>query len=447
MANQSSASELGTDTIGSLLFRYSIPSIIAMTASSLYNVVDRIFIGQGVGPLAISGLAITLPVMNLGVAFGALVGAGAATLVSIRLGEKQDYEAVRILGNTTVLNLILSLSYSIVMLIFLEPILLFFGASEETLPYAKDFMQIILYVNVVLHTYMGFNNVMRASGYPRKAMGATLLTVVVNVILAPIFIFVFGWGIRGAALATACAMFPSFIYTVVHFLNKKHTVAFAKGTFGLDKKIIIDIFSIGMSPFVINFCACIITIFINKQLVEWGGDYAVGAFGIINSVSMCVIMTVLGLAQGMQPIAGYNYGAKQYERVRSVFKKSVLVATCITTIGFLAAELFPREIAVAFTNSLDIIEPTLTGMRIVFILYPLIGFYIIVSNLFQSIGKAKLSVILSLSRQTFYLAPGLIAFPMFFGVNGVWIALAVADIACVLTALMMYKTQIGKILV
>jgi len=435
---------LGVDKISKLLRDYSMPAIVGMTATSVYNIVDRIFIGHGVGPEGISGIALTLPFMNVGIAFGALVGAGSAALVSIRLGEKRNDEAAKILGNTMMLNLILGITYSLTTLFFLEKILIFFGASPNTLPYAKDFMQVILAGNVITHMYMGFNNVMRASGYPVKAMTTTLMTVFVNITLAPIFIFVLEWGIRGAAFATLIAQLIGFIYTVIHFANPKSTIGFVRGVLGLNKRIVIDIFSIGMSPFAINLGACVIAILINRQLVKYGGDFAVGAFGIVNSIIMCVVLIILGLAQGMQPIAGFNYGAKQLGRVRDVFRRAIIIATIISTFGFLVSEIFPYQISMAFTKHEEIIESAVFGLRAGLLVFPLIGFQIITSNFFVSIGKARISIFLSLSRHTL-LAPALLIIPMFFGIRGVWAALPVADTLSVLLTFGVYKYKIGKI--
>ena len=437
---------LGTDKIGKLLFDYSMPAIVAMTAASLYNIIDRIFIGHGVGPDGISGVALTLPFMNMGVAFGVLVAAGSAALVSIRLGEKREDEAIKILGNTLTLNLVLGISYSMIALFFLEDILIFFGASRNTLPYAKDFMQVILAGTVLSHLYFGFNNVMRASGYPVKAMVTTLMTVFMNVALAPLFIFVFKWGIRGAAFATLISQLAGVIYVTIHLVNSKNIVRFKRGTFGLKKKIVLGIFSIGISPFVINMGASGIAMLINRQLVKYGGDFAVGAFGIVNSIIMCVVLTILGLAQGMQPIAGFNYGAKQFDRARLVFKKSVIVATVISTFGFLVSEIFPRQISMAFTTSGEIIESAVFGLRAGLLIFPLVGFQVTAPNFFQSIGKAKISVFLALSRQVLFLVPTLLLVPMFFGLNGVWMALPVADSFSVLLTFLVYKHQINKIL-
>lgn len=443
MSANKSPHALSHDKIGQLLLEYSLPAIVAMTASSLYNIIDRIFIGQGVGPLAISGLALTLPLMNLGVALGALVGAGAATLVSIRLGEKRDDEASMILGNTVVLNLLLGIFYSVVMLVFLDKVLLLFGASSATLPYARQFMQIILVGNVFLHSYMGLNNIMRASGYPAKAMITTLITVGINLVLAPLFIFLLRWGIRGAAFATVLSQFSGLVVTVVHFSDKSGFLHFRKDHFSLDFKIIRDIFAIGMAPFVINVCACVIAIILNLSLVRFGGDFAVGAFGIINSLLMFVIMVVIGLTQGMQPIAGYNFGACKLDRVRSVFRYTLLSGTCVTTFGFLMGEIFPHQIARAFTGNSELIGLSVTGMRIVLVMYPVVGFQMVTSNLFQSIGMARVSVLLVLSRQVIFLIPALLLLPHFFGLDGVWAALPAADFLSFVLTVMVLKSQ-GK---
>ncbi len=445
MTLKKSPHSLGRDNIGKLLLEYSLPAIVAMTASSLYNIIDRIFIGQGVGALAISGLALTLPLMNLGVALGALVGAGAATLVSIRLGEKRDDEASLILGNTVILNLIISTLYSVIMLIFLEKILYIFGASDATLPYAKQFMRIILAGNVLFHSYMGLNNIMRSSGYPGKAMAITLLTVCVNLVLAPLFIFVFRWGIQGAAAATVAAQLAGLAMTVFHFLRKSSFVRFTRGHFSLKKEIVSDIFSIGISPFVINVCACLITIVLNLSLVKYGGDYAVGAFGIIDSILMCVIMIVLGLTQGMQPIAGYNHGAGRIERTKTVLSYTVIAATCITTTGFLLGEIFPRQISRAFTGNPELIDLSVNGMRTVMMMYPIVGFQMVTSNFFQSIGKARISIMLVLSRQVILLIPALLILPRIFGLSGVWAAMPAADFSASLLTVAVLKYQLKKL--
>lgn len=443
---KSAEQNLETGSIGRLLLSFSMPSIIAMLASSLYNIVDRIFIGQGVGPMAISGLALTLPVINMGVALGALVGAGSGAILSIRLGEKRIDEAEKILGNLVTLNIIISNAFAVLMLVFLDPVLVFFGASEETLPYARDFMQIILAGNFFQHSYLGLNCLVRAAGAPAKAMIITLITVAINAALAPIFIFFFEWGIRGAAFATVLSQIVGAVVITLHFMKRSNIIRFHKGIYRLRSSIVKDIFSIGMSPFVINLCVCLITIVINMRVVQYGGDYAVGAFGIINVIIMCVVFMNLGLAQGMQPIVGFNYGAKHYDRARKAFKLTAITATVITIAGFLVAEIFPRQICLAFTDSEEIILPAITGMRICVMFFPLVGFFMITSNFFQSIGKASLSIILALSRQTLFVLPGLVVLPMIFGLNGVWIAMAAADLLSVVTAFIIYKIYINRLL-
>jgi Na+-driven multidrug efflux pump len=293
---------------------------------------------------------------------------------------------------------------------------------------------------------MGFNNIMRASGYPVKAMVTTLITVCVNIALAPLFIFKFGWGIQGAAFATFIAQLVGFTYAMIHFIRKGSSLRFTRGTFGLEKRIILDIFSIGMSPFVINLGGCVISIFINRQLVKYGGDFAIGAFGIVNSVLMCIVMIVLGLAQGMQPIAGFNYGARQFQRVRDVYRQTVIVSTVITTFGFLMSEIFPWHISRAFTDSDEIIAAAVFGLRAALLIFPFVGFQVITSNFFLSIGKAKISVFLALSRQVFFLTPSLIVVPLFFGLNGVWAALPVADILSVTLTFIVYQYEKNRIM-
>lgn len=444
MADCSTADELGSGKIGNLLFQYSLPAIVGMTASSLYNVIDRIFIGQGVGALAISGLAITLPIMNLAVAFGALVGVGASAMVSIRLGEKKSEDANLILGNALTLNLIISIAFSIIVLAFLDRILYVFGASRETLPYAAQFVEIILAANVITHVYMGLNNIMRSSGYPRKAMLTTLITIGINIVLAPVFIFVFEWGIRGAAAATVFSQFVGTVFVLIHFISKRNNVHFERGCMKLRLHIVKDIISVGMPSFLINICACLIISLINLRLVEYGGDFAVGAFGVINSILMFIAMVVIGLTQGMQPIAGYNYGAQRLERVSRVFRYSVIAASCLTTTGFLVGEVIPQLIARAFTTNPDLIALATTGMRIVLAMFPVVGFQIVTSSFFQSIGKPRIAMLLSLSRQVFMLIPAVIILPELFGLNGVWAALPASDLSASVLTFIVLRNQMRK---
>ncbi len=425
---------LGTDNIWKLLLQYAIPSVIAMTASSLYNITDSIFIGQGVGALAISGLAITFPLMNLGAAFGSLVGVGAATLMSLRLGQKDYTTANRILGNVFILNLILGISYSIIVLTFLDPILYFFGASEATLPYAHDYMEIISIGNLITHMYLGLNALLRATGKPQKAMLTTLLSVAINAILTPIFIYGLNWGIKGAAFATMLAQTAMLIWQINIFCNKNNIIRLKKSAFRLKRRIVFDSLSIGLSPFSMNATACVIIIIINQTLTRHGGDLAVGAYGIINRVAFLFVMIVLGLNQGMQPIAGYNYGARQTSRVYAVLRHTILLATGVMLLGFIMGEFTPRAIASIFTPEKNLIDIAAGGLKIVFICFPIVGFQIVTSNFFQSIGKAGKAIYLSLTRQVLFLLPCLLIFPSIWGVNGVWASIPAADLLASINA-------------
>lgn len=445
MENKGLPLELGTKDIGKLLLQYSLPAIIAMTASSLYNITDSIFIGHGIGPLAIAGLAITFPLMNLASAFGSLVGVGASTLLSVKLGQKDYSTANNILGNVVTMNLIMGIAYSIVMLLFLNPILYFFGASNITLPYAHDFMVIILLGNVVTHMYLGLNALLRSAGSPEKAMFATIFTVIINLILNPLFIFVFHWGIRGSALATVISQIIVLSWQIYLFNNKNNFLHFQKGTFKLKRRIVIDSLSIGMSPFLMNTASCIIVILINKGLLKYGGDLAVGAYGIINRIAFLFVMITIGLNQGMQPIAGYNYGAAHYSRVRKVLKKAITYATIIMSIGFIIVQLTPHTVASIFTSDQKLIDLSTTGLRIVFIFYPIVGFQMVTSTFFQSIGMPNKAIFLSLTRQVLFLIPCLLILPHFFGITGIWASMPIADfVACTVAAIMLYF-QFAKI--
>ena len=439
------ANDLGVEKVGKLLLQYSLPAITATAAASLYNIIDRIFIGQGVGPLAISGLALTFPLMNITAAFGSMVGVGASAMVSIRLGQHDRKGATQILGNAVMLNIIFGIIIGLITLIFLEPILYALGASKDTIPYAKEFMQVILIGNVFAHLYLGLNNIIRASGYPGKAMVITLVTVAVNLVLAPIFIFVFNWGIRGAALATVCAQFIGTLNAVYHFTKLDSFVRFLPGYMKLKKKIIGEIVSIGLPNFLmLIFGSLVISIF-NLSLRKYGGDFAIGAFGIIASIANLAAMIVIGFNQGMQPIVGYNFGAKQIPRAISAFRLTVFAATCVTTFMFLLAELFPHFIASAFTNNEELLDLAVMGMRLNLLLFPIVGFQIVTASFFQSIGKAKFSIFLSLSRQVLFLIPALFILPHFWQLKGVWLAGPVADFASSLLTLFVLRWQLNKL--
>ena len=432
--------ELGTEKIGTLLKQYALPAIIAQTASSLYNMVDSIFIGQGVGPLAISGLAVTFPLMNLSTAFGTLVGAGAATMLSVLLGQKNYKAANKVLGNVVSLNVILGFLFMAVALIFIDPILYFFGASENTLPYAKEYIQIILYGNIVTHLYFGLNAAMRSSGHPKKAMALTIFTVVFNTILDPIFIFVFDMGIAGAAWATVIAQTVAMILVMRHFSDRSRAFHFEKGIFKLDPRVAKDSLTIGMGPFLMNTAACLVTLFINQQLRDYSGDLGIGSYGICNRFIFMFIMICMGLNQGMQPIAGYNYGAKQYSRVKEVFWMTAKFGTIVTTICFCIGMFIPRLAAGIFTHDEALLNMSAEGMRILTIGFPIVGFQMIGTNFFQCLGMVKKSIILSLSRQLLFLLPLLYSLPLWMGANGVWMSFPISDVlSALLTAILLRR--------
>lgn len=438
-SQKGTATELGTEKIGKLLMQYAIPAIIAMTASSLYNMVDSIFIGHGVGPLAISGLAITFPLMNLAAAFGSLVGVGASTLISVKLGQKDYSTAQQILGNVVTLNLIIGIVFTLISLLFLDPILCFFGASEATLPYARDYMITILLGNVVTHMYLGLNSVLRSAGHPQKAMAATILTVIINTLLDPLFIYTFHMGIRGAAIATVLAQVISLCWLIKIFCNRNELLHFRKGIYHLKSKLVENIIGIGLAPFFMNLASCFIVILINKGLKLYDGDLAIGAFGIVNRIVYLFVMIVMGLNQGMQPIAGYNFGAQLYHRVNQVMKYTVIAATIVTTSGFLVGELMPELAVSAFTTDTQLIQLGAKGLRVVVMFFPIIGFQMVTSNFFQSIGMAKKAIILSLSRQVLILIPCLLILPLFWGVDGVWYSMPISDItASIIAGTMLY---------
>lgn len=441
---QSIPTELGTEKIGKLLKQYAIPAIIAMTASSLYNMVDSIFIGHGVGAYAIAGLAITFPLMNLGAAFGSLVGVGASSLISMLLGEKNYGMAQKVFGNVITLNIIIGLLYTVAVLLFLDPILIFFGGSEQTLPYAREYMVIILWGNMITHMYFGLNAVLRAAGFPKRAMYATIFTVVLNTVLDPVFIYIFDMGISGAAIATVLSQFIALCMQLKWFSNKNEVLHFKRGIYNLVPRISKDILAIGASPFLMNVAACFIVILINSGLKKYSGDLAIGAYGIINRVAFIFVMIVMGLNQGMQPIVGYNYGAKKFDRVHKTLVTTIAFATGVTTFGFLIAELFPKLFIVMFTTEGELIDIAEKGMRIIFMFFPIVGFQMVTTNFFQSVGMAGKSIFLSLSRQLIFLAPCLVILPLFFGVTGIWTSMAVSDALASIVAAFMLTNQIKK---
>ena len=427
MDNMKATLELGTKPVGRLLWQYALPAIVAMTASSLYNIIDRAMIGQVVGPEAIAGLGITFPFMNLSAAFGAAVGVGASTCISVKLGQKDYKTAENLLGNTVTLNLVVGFLFMVVCLVFLNPILRFFGASDVTLPYAREFMIVILLGNMITHMYFGMNAVLRAAGKPRHAMYATLFTVGMNIVLVVAFVWWLRWGIRGAALATITSQSMALCWQMWLFSDKRELLHLKRGIYRLKADLVRNIMAIGVSPFLMQTTSCVIVIFMNNQFVRYGGDMAVGAYSIANSMAMVFFMFVMGVTQGMQPIVGYNYGAQKFDRMLRCLWQAISVATAILLVGWLLAMLFPYQIARIFTTDAMLLELSARGIRLDMLVFPIIASQAVITNFFQCIGKVKISIFLSLTRQLFMLLPLAYLLPMWWQLDGVWYSMPVSD--------------------
>ena len=427
MDNMQATLELGQKPVGRLLWQYALPAMVAMTASSLYNIIDRAMIGQVVGPEAIAGLGITFPLMNLSVAFGAAVGVGASTCISVKLGQR-DYEtAENLLGNTVTLNLIVGLLFMVVCLVFLDPILRFFGASDVTLPYARQFMQVILAGNMITHMYFGMNAVLRAAGKPRHAMYATLFTVGMNIVLVVAFVWWLRWGIRGAALATIVSQSLALCWQMRIFSDKRELLHLKPGIYRLKSDLVRNIVAIGVSPFLMQTTSCIIVIFMNNQFVHYGGDMAVGAYSIANSMAMVFFMFVMGVNQGMQPIVGYNFGAEKFDRMQRCLWLAIAAGTVILLFGWILCMLFPQEIARIFTTDPTLMAMSARGIRLDMLVFPIIASQAVITNFFQCIGKVKISIFLSLSRQLLFLLPLAYVLPLWWQLDGVWYAMPASD--------------------
>jgi len=445
MDNKKAALELGTKPVGALLWQYALPAIVAMVASSLYNIIDRSVIGQVVGPEAIAGLGITFPFMNLSAAFGACVGVGASTCISVKLGQRDYQTAQHLLGNTVTLNLVIGLLFMVVSMAFLDPILRFFGASDATLPYAREFMQVILAGNVITHMYFGMNAVLRASGKPRHAMYSVLFTVGCNIVLVIMFVWWFRWGIRGAALATVVSQSLALCWQMWLFSRPKELLHLKRGIYKLKADLVRNIIAIGISPFLMQATSCVIVIFMNNQFVRYGGDMAVGAYSIANSMVMVFFMFVMGVTQGMQPIIGYNYGAQKFDRMLRCLWLSIAVGTVILLIGWTLSMLFPREIARLFTTDETLLQLSARGLKIDMLVFFVVASQAIITNFFQCIGKVRVSIFLSLSRQLFMLLPMAYVFPLFFELDGVWYSMPASDFgsfAMTIPILMWYLRKI-----
>ena len=427
MDNKQKALELGQKPVGQLLWQYALPAMVAMVASSLYNIIDRSVIGQVVGPEAIAGLGITFPFMNLSAAFGAAVGVGASTCISVKLGQRDYATAQHLLGNTVTLNTIVGFLFMAVSLIFLDSILRFFGASDATLPYAREFMQVILLGNMVTHMYFGMNAVLRAAGKPRHAMYATLFTVGCNIVLVMAFVWWFRWGIRGAALATVVSQSLALCWQMWILSDKRELLHLKRGVYRLKADLVRNIIAIGISPFLMQSTSCVIVIFMNNQFVRYGGDMAVGAYSIANSMVMVFFMFVMGVTQGMQPIVGYNYGAQKYDRMMRCLWLAIVVATLILLFGWTLSMLFPREMARIFTTDPVLLEMAAHGIVLDMLVFFVVGSQAVITNFFQCIGKVKISIFLSLARQLIFLLPMAYVFPLYWDLDGVWYSMPASD--------------------
>jgi putative MATE family efflux protein len=432
---------LGRGDIRKLLAQYSLPAIIGMVITSLYHIVDSIFIGHGIGAAALSGMAVTFPIMNILIAFSTLVGVGGATLTSIRLGEKDEEDARSILGHVAVVNSVNGIVLGVVSLIFLDPILKTFGASETLLPYARDFLSVYMMGVPVGYVFIGLNNIMRVTGYPRKAMLSSFLTVAVNVLLAPLFIFVLGWGMKGVALATVLSQLTGLIWVLIHFFDKRSFIRFDVKRFRLSSRTVLNMMAIGVSPFLMNLTASLVVSIINFGLMKHGGDLAVGAYGIINRINYLFGMIVIGLTMGMQPIVGYNYGARQLDRSFKALRYTIVAGTVIMIFGLLCSQIFPHLIMGMFTSDSELLDIAIRGLRITTIFFPVIAVQMVISNFFQSVGKAKIAIFLSLTRQLIFLIPLLLLLPGYFGVDGVFMSMPAADMISFFVTVLTFAYQ------
>lgn len=437
--------ELSKRPIGRLLWEYSVPSVVGMIVVSMYNIIDRVIIGQQVGAAAITGLTVTFPVMNLTTAFGTLVGIGSAARISIYLGQKRHHDASQVLGNALMLTLIFGTIYLIFFGIFLDDILIAFGASEVTLPYAHDFMSTLLPGLLLMNLTWSFNNIQRASGYPKRAMTAMLISTGVNLVMALIFVIGLDMGIRGAALATDIAMFTAMVFVMTHFMRKDSIVHFQRGTYKLKWPIIISIISIGAAPALVNAIGCLINILLNNELKTFGGDMAIAAAGLFMTYTQLIVMVVIGICQGMQPIVGYNYGSGHWDRMRKAYRYAVTAATVLCGIGCVVGISLPDIIAKAFNPDPQLVSATVTCLRHALLAFLVVGYQVVSTNFFQSIGKAGKSILLSLTRQAIFLIPLLIFLPKGLGLLGIWYAFPISDLMATIVTFILIKQQFRQL--
>lgn len=438
--------ELGTASVPKLLFKYSLPAVVGTVVSAVYNIVDSMVIGHAIDdPNVVAGIAVTFPVMNLATALGMLIGAGAATRVSIVLGQKDHRRAELILGNSVLLTVIIGILYMTGFAIFLDKILMLFGASEHTLPYAHEFLMWVLPGMLLMNLTFSYNNVMRASGYPGKAMYTNLIGAGMNMILAPLFLFGFGWGIRGAAIATDISMLITAFFVMAHFFNTKNELHFVRGTFRFDWPIIKSVLYIGMSPFLINVAGASVNAIINNSLLHYGGDNAIAAVVVFNRFVTVFIFIVIGICQGMQPILGYNYGSRRFNRLFKTLWWAVGSAVAVTSLGSAIGALMPESIARMFMQDPEQINCAVSCLRITTIAFWIVGFQVVATNFFQSMGMAGKSIFLSLTRQIIFMIPLLYILPPHFGLDGVWAAFPISDFVATVVAATLLTVQLRRI--
>ena len=449
--NQQRLNEFVERPIGRLLWQYSLPSVVGMVVMALYNIVDRVFIGHVVGPDAIAGLTITFPVMNITTAIGVLIGGGAAARVSIMLGNNDHDGALKVMGNALVLTILNAAIYLTLFVLFMDDMLRAFGASDVTLPYAREFMYYMLPGLFFINITFSFNNIMRASGFPKKAMYTMLIGAGLNIILDPIFIYGLDMGIKGAAITTDISMLVSAIFVMSHFSLKESTLRYRRGIYRLRWNVVYGIIAIGAAPAIVNVASCMINIIINNSLLRYGGDNAVAAAGIFSTYASVLVSIIIGLTMGLQPIIGYNYGARRIDRLKKAFKLAVIAATVICVLGWAGGITVPKLIARCFTADSNLIDVTGNALSIAMVCFWMVGFQIISTTLFQSLGKAGKAIFLGLTRQVLFLIPMLYILQYYFGLNGIWMSFPSGDLcATVVTGIMVWSQfkslnrEIGK---
>jgi len=427
---------LGGFPVGKLLLEFSIPAIIAMIANALYNVVDSIFVGRGVGSLALTAVTIAFPIMIILMAFGMLIGIGATALISLKLGQQRRDEAEKILGTAFVMTLILGVGISALFLIFLDPILRFLGATPDVFGYAKQFSTVILVGATFQFISFGLNNIIRAEGFPKTSMATMLFSAGVNTILNPFFIFVLHWGVIGSAMATVSTQIMISAFIIYHFTIGHSNLKLYKKYFRVETELLGKIAAIGLSPFLLQMAASVVLFIFNNNLLEYGGEMAVAAMGVINRSAMMLLMPIFGINQGAQPIIGYNYGAKKYDRVKTTLKLAAAAATVICLFGFIVAEVFSHQIIGLFNKDRELIEIGTHGIRIFLLMLPIVGIQIVITNYFQSVGKASRAILLSLTRQVLFLIPLVLILPLFFKLDGIWMAGPISDFSSAMLAIL-----------